>query len=63
METLTLDDLYLIRESLQHTIRNFENCTDYPSYEFKQAQISEARAVLNKVRAQIREAKQCNSTK
>ena len=51
MKELTLDDLYLIRESLGYTVRAYENYTDYPSYEFKQQQIAEARAVLNKVRA------------
>jgi hypothetical protein len=54
---LTLTELYLIRESLEYTLRNLQNCTDYPSYEFKLARIAEARDILEKVRAQIREVK------
>ena len=63
METLTLEELYIVRDSLEYTIHNFEGCDSYPSYEFKQTRIAEVRAVLHKVRAQIREVKKCNSTK
>ena len=59
----TLEELYLIGTSLEFTVRAFEDCDSYPTYEFKRARIAEARAVLDKVRAQIREVKKCNPTK
>ena len=54
---LTLEELYLIKESLEYTLHAFQNYTDYPSYEFKLARITDVQNVLDKVRAQIREVK------
>ena len=49
-EELTTTDLELIAESLNYTIRTFENYT-YPSYEFKCAQIAKVKAIRSKVNA------------
>ena len=61
MPDFTLEELYLVRESLEYAVRAFENCDSYPTYEFKRARIAEARAMLDKVRAQIREVKRCKA--
>lgn len=49
METLTIDDLIFIKESLAYTKHNFENYTGYPSYEYKQQRLNEVAAVAAKV--------------
>ncbi len=54
---ISLEELKLIRESLEYTIKAFEEYTKYPDYEFKQQKISEAKAVKNKISALIQEAK------
>ena len=48
-EQLTISDLELIAESLNYTIREFQNYAYYPSYEFKCARIAEAKAIKSKV--------------
>lgn len=49
----TRAELDTIITSLEYTKRNFENCTQYPSYEFKCKQINEVQAIITKAR-QIR---------
>jgi len=50
MPRLTVEDCDLIIESLNFTIRAF-NDYQYPSYEFKQARIKEAETAQRKIRA------------
>ena len=55
---LTVDECYELVTSMDYTIQKFQNYTGYPSYEFKQERIAEAKAIRAKVRAilvQIRE--------
>jgi hypothetical protein len=49
LESLTLDDLIMIKESLKYTKLKFEDYEGYPSYEFKQKRVNEVAEVLFKV--------------
>lgn len=49
IDTLTLQDLSLIKESLKYTKLKFEEYQGYPSYEFKQGRVQEATEVLDKI--------------
>ena len=49
MNRLTIEDCDLIIDSLDYTIRVF-NDYQYPTYEYKQARISEAKTTRQKVR-------------
>ncbi len=49
LDTLTIEDLSFIKESLKYTKLKFEDYQTYPSYEYKQKRIQEAAEVLNKV--------------
>lgn len=49
MTELTVSDLELIQVSLRFTLCAFREYTDYPSYEFKQQRIAEAKAVNAKI--------------
>jgi hypothetical protein len=55
-DLLTTEELDLILESLRYTKQNFADYKDYPSYEFKQAQVARVEGVIEKVRG-IRNAK------
>ena len=57
-ETLTLDDLSFIKESLEYTKHKFENYTDYPSQEFKKQRVKDVRIVAAKVNGLIKAMKQ-----
>ncbi len=48
MESLTVQDLDVILESLKHTRHKFENY-EYPTYEYKQQRINEINEVITKV--------------
>ena len=61
VDRLTYDDCLFIIESLDWTVQKFENYQQYPSYEFKQRRVMEAKAIRQKVRdlrgaAKIRES-------
>ena len=47
---LTISDLDLILESLEHTRKKFEEYELYPSSEFKQKRIGDVNDVMEKVR-------------
>lgn len=46
---LTLEDLQLIKESLQYTKLKFEDYQNYPSTEFKNEEVKRVQDVLLKV--------------
>jgi len=50
---LTREEIEMLLTSLEYTKRNFENYTQYPSYEFKLARIKE----VDDLRAKLRETK------
>lgn len=50
-DQLTGEELDLILESLRHTKQAFSDYKDYPSYEFKQAQVAKVESVIKKVRS------------
>ena len=50
-ETITIQDIDVILESLKNTKHIFENHQDYPSYEFKQKRITEVDDVASKLRS------------
>lgn len=58
-KTVTLDgeECSLVLTSLEYTKRNIENCTSYPSYEFKCQQIANVDRVIAKIRAMRKAAK------
>lgn len=56
IDELTTEDLELILQALGYQKQAFADYKDYPSYEFKQAQIARVEGVIEKVRA-IRNAK------
>lgn len=47
---LTDEEHSLLQESLKYTKRNFENYTQYPSYEYKRKRIKEVEDVQKKLR-------------
>jgi membrane-bound lytic murein transglycosylase MltF len=49
LETLTLEDLSVIKESLKYTKLKFEDYQGYPSHEFKQKRVNEVAEVLYKI--------------
>ncbi len=49
IEALDLKDLKFIKESLEYTRLKFEEYETYPSYEYKQKRIQEAKNLLKKV--------------
>ena len=55
---LTTDDLSTLITSMEYTKRNLENYTGYPSYEFKVQQVNEAQALISKLRAMRKAAKE-----
>jgi hypothetical protein len=50
MEDLTVSDCDLIIEALGYKKMKIENYQGYPSYEFKQKQLADTNAVLDKIR-------------
>ncbi len=56
MDRLTNEDLDLIVQALRYQKQAFADYKDYPSYEFKQAQIVRVESVIEKIRA-IRDAR------
>ena len=50
MKELTVEDCYFIIEALDYTVLKFENYTNYPSYEFKQQRVRQAKDVRQKIR-------------
>ena len=58
---LTRQDLDMLITSMGYTMRNIENYTGYPSYEFKMQQINEAQSVVNKLRAMRKSMKEQTS--
>ena len=54
LESLTMEDLSIIKESLNYTKLKFEDYQGYPSYEFKQKRVTEITNILNKVFGIIR---------
>jgi hypothetical protein len=57
MDRLTTEELDLILELLRYTKQAFADYKDYPSYEFKQAQVARVESVIEKIRV-IRNAGQ-----
>ena len=55
-DQLTTEDLDLILQALGHQKQAFTDYKDYPTYEFKQAQVARVESVIEKVRA-IRNAR------
>jgi len=58
MKPLTIEDLKFIKESLAYTKHNFENYTEYPSYEFKQQRLNKVAEVAAKVNELLKTVKQ-----
>ena len=54
--SLTIEEWYMIKESLQYTKKAFETYA-YPSYEIKQARLKEANDLRTKISAIIKELK------
>lgn len=50
-EELTLEDIDLIIESLEHTKQAVREYTDYPDYEFKQQRLAAAQRAQDRMRA------------
>lgn len=50
IEQLTSNDCRFIIESLDYTIRKFQDYQHYPSYEFKLKQVKEAEDIRQKMR-------------
>ena len=50
-EPLTIEDLDLIFQALGYQKQAFAEYKDYPTYEFKQAQVARVEDVIEKVRA------------
>lgn len=57
LETLTLEDLNVIKESLKYTKLKFDDYQGYPSYDFKQKRVNEVAEVLFKVSEIIKSKK------
>jgi len=56
-EILSVEDWAFIKESLQHTKKNFENYTRYPDQEFKAKRVADASLILTKVDSILKEMK------
>jgi hypothetical protein len=54
METLIVEEVDIILESLRYTCKAFEEYTGYPSYEFKLNQIAAVTAIIDKLRGMKR---------
>lgn len=50
-DQLTTEDLDLILQALGYQKQAFADYQDYPTYEFKQAQIARVESVIEKVRS------------
>lgn len=59
MTDLTVGECDQILSSLDYTKRAFQECADYPSYDFKVQQIGEIEKLIAKVRT-IRKAVKAN---
>jgi signal recognition particle subunit SEC65 len=62
MERLTMEDIEMIIESLNYTYRAVDECTSYPSYEFKQQRRNEVYATRQKMR-DIKKERKNNASK
>ena len=57
-DELTVAELDEIVTALQYARRSIENCTSYPSYEYRRQRLDENHALLTKVRAWRKKAKE-----
>ena len=54
---LTRNDIEIILVSLQYSLKNINEYSQYPSYQFKQERIKEVMDVITKVRYMKKESK------